>query len=58
MSPRTTIFGKILKFRTPTYQIKWHIQTVLTSIRELLKEQTDQDLHYLLFHQEFYGLNA
>ena len=39
----------VLKFRTklPT---KWHMQTVQTQIRLLLKEQSDQGLHFLPFH--------
>ena len=48
----------VLKFCTPTCLIKWLIQTVQTQIRRLLKEQSDQGLHCLHFHQVFCGINA
>ena len=40
----------VLKFCTPKLPIKWHMQIVQTQIRLLLKEQSDQGLHYLPFH--------
>ena len=40
----------VLKFRTPKFLTKWHMQTVQTQIRLLLKEQSDQGLHCLPFH--------
>ena len=40
----------VLKIRTPKFLIKWHMQTVQTQIRLLLKEQSDQGLHCLPFH--------
>ena len=35
----------VLKFRTAMFQTRWHVQTVQTQIRLLLKEQSDQGLH-------------
>ena len=40
----------VLKFRTPKCLMKWHMPTVQTQIRLLLKEQSDQGLHCLPFH--------
>ena len=49
--PLTIIFiVNVLKFRTSKWLIKWHIQTVQTQIRLLLKEQSDQVQHCLPFH--------
>ena len=44
-------YGNVLKFRTPKCLTKWHMQTVQTEIRLLLKEQSDhQGLQCLSFH--------
>ena len=43
------------KLCTSTCLIKWHMRIVQTQIRLLLKEQSDQDLHYLPFHQLICG---
>ena len=43
----------ILKIRTPKFLTKWHMQTVQTQIRLLLKEQSDQGLYCLPFHSVF-----
>ena len=40
----------VLIFRTPNCLTKWHMRTVQTQIRLLLKEQSDQGLHCLPFH--------
>ena len=40
----------VLKFLTPKLIINWHMQTVQTQIRLLLKEQSDQGLYCLPFH--------
>ena len=43
-----TVFTvNVLKFPTPKFPKKWHMQTVQTQIRLLLKEQSDQGLHCL-----------
>ena len=39
----------VLKFCTPKCMTKWHMQTVQTQIRLLLKKQSDQGLHCLPF---------
>ena len=39
----------ILKFCTPKFIINWHMQTMQTQIRLLLKEHSDQDQHSTLF---------
>ena len=43
----------VLKFRTPKLLKKWHLQTMQSQIRLLLKEQSDQGLHYLQYHLVF-----
>ena len=43
----------VLKFRTQKLLTKWHMQTMQTQIRLLLKEQSDQGLHCLPFHLVF-----
>ena len=40
----------IHQFRTSKFLTQWHMQTVQIQIRLLLKEQSDQGLHYLPFH--------
>ena len=40
----------VLKFQTPNFLTKWHMQTVQTQIRQLL---SDQGRHCLPFHQVF-----
>ena len=42
----------VLKFHTLRFLTKWHMQSVQIQIR-LLKEQSDQGLHYLPFHLIF-----
>ena len=44
----------VLKFRTPKCLTKWHMQTVKTQIRLLLREQSNHGLHCLHFHLVFY----
>ena len=46
--PRATV--NILQFCTPKFLIVWHMQTVQTQIRLLLREQSDQGLHCLPIH--------
>ena len=40
----------VLKFSTPKFLTKWHMQKVQTHIRLLLKEQSDLGLHCLPVH--------
>ena len=40
----------VLKFCLTKFLTKWHMQTVQTQIRLLLKEQSDQGLHCLPFY--------
>ena len=53
---RFTVFRKapmyvnVIKFHTPKFLTKWQMQTVQTHITLLLKQQSDQDLHCLLFN--------
>ena len=44
-------YGNVLKFHTLTLL---YVQTLQTQIRLLQKQQSDQGLHYLSFHQEIY----
>ena len=48
----------LLIFCTPTCLIKGHMQTLETLIKLLLKEQSDQGLHCLPFHQDICEINA
>ena len=40
----------LLNFLTSLFLAKWHMQTVQTQIRLLLKEQSDLGLHCLLLN--------
>ena len=44
----------VLKFRTPKFLTKRHMQTVQTQIGLLLKEQSDQVLHCLPFYYKHF----
>ena len=44
----------VLKFHTPKFLRKWHMQTVKTQIRL----QSDQGLHCLPVHKEFQEISA
>ena len=48
----------VLNFPTPKCLTKWHMQTVQTQIRLLLKEQFDQGLLCLPFHKVVYATGA
>ena len=43
-------YSKCPKISNKKYLTKWHMQTVQTQIRLLLKDQSDQDQYCLPFH--------
>ena len=47
------IYGKCPKICTQEFLTQLHMQTVQTQIKLLLKEQSDQGLHCLPFHQVY-----
>ena len=55
-SIKTYIVGQVnvLKFCTPKFLTKWHMQRMQIQIRQLLKEQSDQGLHCLPFCLEYF----
>ena len=48
VSYRPQYMVNVLKFCSPKWLTKWHMQTVQTQIRLLLKELSDQGLHFPL----------